>query len=303
MGNFLSDIFGGNKPDKPTYVAPKYTKLELAGLDTTYGKFNSQKDKFQDVQDTINESAFGYMGGLEKLRPGYKSGLDKAQQTADSLAAGNIPADVALKASQSSAFKGLTLGLGSQQRELLTERDLATTSLDLMGRGMQMQAGLRNETRGIMPLQAMNLAFTPQAIRSEDNMLAQYNNQITNRQAEANANVANMQANSNYAYDQQYGGNSLAGLLGGAGGGLLGAVGGLAASGGNPMGAMMGFGLGSSLGGGIGGSYGGAQGQGMGSIFQGFGSTAAMFGGYGLGGGFDGGGGGYGWGGWRGRNV
>jgi hypothetical protein len=303
MGNFLSDIFGGNKPKKPTYVAPNYTKLELAGLDTTYGKFNSQKDNFQDVQDTINESAFGYMRGLEELRPGYTGGLDKAQQIADSLVEGNIPADYALKMSQSSAFKGLTNGLGSQQREFLTERDLATTSLDLMGRGLQMQSNLRNETRSYMPLQALNLAFTPGAIRSEDNMLSQYNNQITNKQAEANANVANMQSNSNYAYDQKYGGNSLTGLLGGAGGGLLGAVGGLAASGGNPMGAMMGFGLGSSLGGGIGGSYGGAQGQGMGSIFQGVGSTASMLGSYGMGGGFGNGFGGGGWGNWRGSNV
>jgi hypothetical protein len=299
MGNFLSDIFGGNKPDKPTYVAPKYTKLELAGLDTTYGKFNSQKDNFQDVQDTINESAFGYMRGLEKLRPGYTGGLDKAQQIADSLVEGNIPADYALKMSQSSAFKGLTNGLGSQQRELLTARDLGTTSLDLMGRGLQMQSGLRNETRSYMPLQAMNLAFTPQAIRSEDNNLAQYNNQITNKQAEANANVANMQANSNYAYDQQYGGNSMTGLLGGAGGGLLGGLGGFFASGMNPMGAMMGAGIGSSLGGGIGGSFGGAQGQGMGSIFQGFGSNLSMLGSYGMGGGFDGGG--SGWGSWRGK--
>jgi hypothetical protein len=293
--------FGGSKPKKPEYVAPKYTKLELAGLDKTYDKFNSQRDEFADVQDTILQSAGGYLDALESLRPGYKSGLDKAQQMADSLAGGNIPADVALKLSQTSAFKGLTNGLGSQQRELLTARDLGTTSLDLMGRGLQMQSNLRNETRSYMPLQALNLAFTPEAIRSEDNMLSQYNNQITNKQAEANANVANMQANSNYAYDQKYGGNSLTGLLGGAGGGLLGAVGGFAASGGNPMGAMMGFGLGSSLGGGIGGSYGGAQGQGMGSIFQGFGSTASMLGSYGMGGGFDGGG--SGWGGWRSRGY
>ena len=289
--------FGGSKPKKPQYVAPNYTKLELAGLDKTYDKFNNQKDEFADVQETIRQSASGYLDALDSLRPGYKSGLDKAQQMADSLVDGNIPADVALKLSQTSAFKGLTNGLGSQQRELLTARDLGTTSLDLMGRGLQMQAGLRNETRGIMPLQAMNLAFTPQAIRSEDNMLSQYNNQITNKQAEANANVANMQSQSNYAYDQKYGGNSLTGLLGGGGGALLGgAIGSMIMPG---AGTMIGAGLGSSLGGAIGGSYGGAQGQGMGSIFQGFGSTASMFGGYGLGGGFDGGG--SGWGGWRGR--
>jgi hypothetical protein len=176
------------------------------------------------------------------------------------------------------------------------------TSLDLMGRGLQMQSNLRNETRSYMPLQALNLAFTPEAIRSEDNMLSQYNNQITNKQAEANANAANMQSQSNYAYDQKYGGNSLTGLLGGAGGGLLGAVGGYAATGfTNPMGALMGAGIGSSLGGGIGGSYGGAQGQGMGSIFQGFGSTASMLGSYGMGGGFDGFG--SGWGGWKSRGY
>ncbi|NDB96527.1 MAG: hypothetical protein EBZ78_10285, partial [Verrucomicrobia bacterium] len=212
----------------------------------------------------------------EKLQPGYKAGLTKAQQTADSLAKAQIPADVAQKVSQSAAFKGLMTGLPGEQRKSVEARDLGLTSLDLMGRGLAAQQNLRAEANAMMPLQALNLAFSPQAIRAEDVRLAEYNNQIKNRQADANASTHNRQQDMNYQYDQQYGGSPFSGILGGLGGGLAGA--GIGFAMGGPAGALMGAGMGAQVGGGIGGGFGGAQGQQMGGIFSGLGSSLAGLG-------------------------
>lgn len=267
------------KPDKPQFQAPQYTELSLPELRTALEKFVGQEGMFDELQGTLTSSATKRMDALETLRPGYKAGLDKAQQVADSYAQGNVPADVAQKISQSAAFKGLMTGSGAQQRSQIEARDLGLTSMDLQGRGLAAQQAIRAETQAMMPLQALNLAFTPQYIRQEDVSTATYNNQIKNQQAAANADTYNRQQMMNYQYDQQYGGSPLGGILGGAGGM---AIGGLLGSVVPGIGTVVGMGLGSALGGGIGGSFGGAQGQGMGGIFSNVGS---MLGGLGAGGG------------------
>ena len=244
----------GDDPDKPQYVAAQLEKLSLPDRLKALDDFIAQKDKFGGIQETIKSSASGYLDSLDALRPGYKAGLDKTQQTADSLAQGLMPDDVASKVSRSAAFKGLTAGLGGAGRSQLEARDMARTSFDLMGQGITMQQGLRQETRGLMPLQSMNLAFTPQNIRQEDVSLAQYNNNITNRQAELNANVYNRQQDANYAYESEYNGSPFAGIAGsvlGAGLGILAA----------PATGGMSIPLGMSMGGAIGGQFGGARGM------------------------------------------
>jgi hypothetical protein len=183
-----------------------------------------------------------------------------------------MPADVAEKISKSAAFKGLTAGLSGQQRQTLEARDMGTTSLALMGQGIGMQQQLRQEAQTWMPLQALNLAFSPQAIRQEDVTLAEYNNKIKNQQAEANANTYNRQQQANYEYDSRYGGSPFAGLAGGLGGAGIGAAIGSVVPG---IGTLAGAGLGSALGGGIGGAFGGAQSQQFGGIFSNFGSSLA----------------------------
>lgn len=275
----------GSDPKKPEFKAAQYTEAELSALKTAFEKFNEQGDQFEKTQGTIKKSASGYLDALESLRPGYKAGIDKAQQTADSLAQGLPPADVAQRISRGAAFKGLTAGLGQNQRATLEARDYGQTSLDLMGKGLGMQQQLRAETMGYMPMQALNLAFTPQQIRAEDNQINLYNNQIKNRQAEANANVYNQQQQSNYQYDQQYGGNSFLGAAGGLLGGAVGA--GIGAMTGGPMGALTGAGMGMNFGGGLGGQLGGAQGAGMGQVFQGAGNMMSTFGGLDMGGFFN----------------
>lgn len=259
-----------SKPNKPQFQAPKYTELSLPELRTALSKFIGQEGDFQGIQDTITSSATKRMDALETLQPGYKAGLGQAQQVADSLAGGNIPADVAQKISQSAAFKGLMTGMSGQQRQTIEARDLGLTSLDLQGRGLAAQQALRAEANTQMPMQALNLAFSPQAIRQEDVSLAQYNNQIKNRQADANANTHNQQQMANYQYDQQYGGSPFAGLFGGLGGAGIGAAIGSFVPG---IGTLAGAGLGSALGGGIGGAFGGAQSQQFGGIFSNVGSA------------------------------
>jgi len=257
----------GSKPSKPQYQAPQYTELSLPELRTALSKFIDQEQDFGGLQNAITSSATKRMDALETLQPGYKAGLSQAQQVADSLAGGNIPTDVAQKISQSAAFKGLMTGMSGQQRSTVEARDLGLTSLDLQSRGLAGQQALRAEANAQMPLQALNLAFTPQAIRAEDVGLAQYNNQIKNQQATASASTYNRQQDANYAYDSQYGGNP----FGAIGGGILGAGLGLVASGGNPMGGMMGFGMGSRMGG----FFGGGVGQGVGSAMSGIGFGGA----------------------------
>jgi len=254
----------GSSPDKPQYQTPKYTELSLPELRTALSKFIDQEQDFGKLQDVISSSATKRMDALETLQPGYKAGLTQAQQVADSLAGGNIPADVAQRISQSAAFKGLMTGMSGQQRSTIEARDLGLTSLDLQGRGLAAQQALRAEANAQMPLQALNLAFSPQAIRSEDVTLAEYNNKIKNQQAEANANTYNRQQDANYEYDSKYGGSPWGSIAGG----ILGAGLGIAAA---PFTGGMSIPMGLSMGSAIGGSFGGGQGIGMANMLGGIG--------------------------------
>ena len=267
------------KPSKPQYQTPKYTELSLPELRSTIETFLSQRENLPKTQDFISESAQLRLGALDKLLPGYSEGVAAAQKIASSYAGGNPPSDVAQKVSQSAAFKGLMTGLQGPQRQTIEARDFGQTSSDFQMRGLALQQALRAEANAQMPLQALNLAFSPQAIRSEDVTLAEYNNKIKNQQAEANANTYNRQQDANYEYDSKYGGSPFGSLLGGTLGAGLGAGIGFLASGGNPMGALTGGGLGMSLGGGVGGSFGGGQGMTMGGILGGAGGMISNFGG------------------------
>lgn len=274
---FLSNLFGGGEPDKPNYVAPTLSKVQLSDFKTALDKFNSQEINFEDLQKTILSSAEKYQSALEKLSPGYKEGFDKTQQIAMSRAAGDLGADVAQKVSRTAAFKGLTSGIQGPARSTLEARDLGMTSYELQNSGVGMLGALREETRGLMPLQALNMAFTPQQIRAEDNTLAYYNNEVANRQAEWNAQVANMNAQASYEHEARYGGNPLGSLLGGAAGAGAGFLIGNAIAPG--VGGLIGAGMGMSTGSGVAGAYGGAQGRGMGNMLGGLGGTLTGFGG------------------------
>lgn len=260
---------GGSKPSKPQFQAPQYTELSLPELRTALESFVGQEGMFDKLQGTLSSSATKRMDALEALRPGYKAGLDKAQQVADSNAEGNIPADVAQKISQSAAFKGLMTGGGAQQRSQIEARDLGLTSMDLQGRGLAAQQAIRAETQAMMPLQALNLAFTPQYIRQEDVSTATYNNQIKNQQAAANADTYNRQQMMNYQYDQQYGGSPWAAV----GGGILGAGLGVMAA---PFTGGMSIPMGLSLGSALGGYAGGGQGLAMANTLGGVGAVGTQ---------------------------
>ena len=292
--------FGGNDPKKPNYIAPTFTEAELDSLKELFEKFSGQKESFESFQDTILDSASKYKGALEKLSPGFQAGMDKTDQIAASRMDGLVGSDTAGRVQRSAAYRGLLSGGGRNAAMGLTARDLGTTELELQDSGMSIAGTRRGEERSFMPMQALNLAFTPGQIAERDDRLNYYNTGIKNMQAQANADAYNANQKASYEWESQYGGNGLGAVLGGLGGGAGGAALGAAVGTfifpgiGTAGGALIGGGLGMAAGGSFAGQSGGAQGRQMGTMFGGLGSSLSGFGSLGAGGGMKTGyGGGY----------
>ena len=254
-----------NDPEKQKFSLLELQQLKLPGLDEALDKFIKQKGSFQGVTDTIKESASQKMSALDELFPGYKAGLTKTQQVADQESQGLLPSDAYKGVIGSSAWTGLSSGLvgGSGARTALESRDIAQYSVNTINRGLARQQANRGEANAMMPMSAMNLAFTPQQIRQEDVGMAQYNNNISNQQAIMNNQIQNKQYESDYLYNQQYGGNP----WGAIGGSFLGAgLGALAAPYTNGMSIPMGMAMGSTLGGAAGGGQGNAYGSALSGV-------------------------------------
>jgi hypothetical protein len=252
-----------SKPKKPQLE--QYTAPDIS---TSLDKFIAQGAKFPGMQDTITESARASLQAKEELFPGYTGTLGQAWQLAQSRGQGLVDPETAQRVSQMAAQSGFATGTGpgSEQMGLQAAKQYGMTAQQLQDSGVQMGAGLRAEANAMMPYQAINLAFTPQAIRAEDLSIGQ-----------ANTNIRNQQQMANYQYDQQYGGSPWAGLAGGLlGGGAGFALGNAIMPG---VGGILGAGMGSQLGGGMGGAFGGAQSQQMGGMFGGLGQSLSTLGG------------------------
>ena len=302
-----------SKPKKPQVTAPQYPSAEavtptfqqltLPELRTALTKFAEQERDFPGLQKTISTSAREALKAREELFPGYMGTLGQAWQIAQERGAGLVSPEIAERVSKMAAEGGFATGTlpGSEQTRLQAARSYGLTAQQLQDSGMQIGQALRAEAVSTMPLQALNLAFTPQQIRQEDVNLAMYNNQIANRQAlaraqavaqqgnlqaQANADAFNRQQQINYEYGQRYGGSPFGGILGGALGMGAGAAIGSVIPG---IGTMIGAGLGAQLGGGVGGAFGGAQSQQFGGIFGGLGGSIAGLGSMNQFGGFGGG--------------
>lgn len=256
----------GGAPELQQYVAPKLSK--------TFQKFVGQKKEFPGIQDVVKESAKLALQAREELFPGYMGTLGQAWQIAKERGEGLVSPEIAKRVSEMAAQYGFSTGTGpgSEQMGLQAAKQYGLTAQQLQDSGMQIGQALRAEAVGTMPLQALNLAFTPAQIRSEDVQIGMYNNQIANQQA---------------MLDAQYGGSPFGGILGGVlGTGAGFAIGNMVAPG---FGGLIGAGLGAQLGGGVGGAFGGAQGRQFGGIFSGLGGSLAGLGAMGqFGGGFGG---------------
>jgi hypothetical protein len=252
-----------SKPKKPQLE--QYTPPDIS---TSLDKFIAQGAKFPGMQDTLTQSAAESLKAKEALFPGYMGTLGQAWQLAQSRSEGLVDPETAKRVSEMAAQYGFATGTGpgSEQMGLQGAKQYGLTAVGLQDSGMQIGAGLRAEGNAMMPYQAINLAFTPQAIRAEDLSIGQ-----------ANTNIRNQQQMVNYRYDQQYGGNPWAGIAGGLlGGGAGFAVGNAIAPG---VGGLLGAGMGSQLGGGMGGVFGGAQSQQLGGMFGGLGQSLGTLGG------------------------
>jgi hypothetical protein len=249
------------KPELQQYTPPT--------IESSVDKFIAQGGKFPGIQETITKSASEALKAREELFPGYAGTLGQAWQIAQERGAGLVSPEISKRVSQLAAQGGFSTGTlpGSEQSLLQAAQSYGLTAQQLQDSGVQLGQALRGEANAMMPLQALNLAFTPQGIRAEDISVGQYNTQVANQQQMINSQ-----------YDQQYGGSPFAGIMGGVLGAGAGAGLGYAMSGGSPMGALMGGGMGAQLGGGVGGAFGGAQSQQFGGIFSGLGGSMAGLG-------------------------
>ena len=286
-------LLGGNDPKKPNFIAPTFTEAELASMKELFEKFSGQKESFESFQDTILNSAQKYKGALDKLSPGFQAGMDKTDQIAASRMDGLVGADTAGRAMRSAAYQGLLSGGGRNAAMGLTARDLGKAEYDIQDSGMSIAGTRRGEERSFMPMQALNLAFTPKEIAQRDDQLEYYNTGVQNMQAKANADTYNANQSASYEWESTYGGSGMGAMVGGLGGGAGGAalgavVGTFVFPGiGTAGGALIGGGLGMAAGGSFAGSYGGAKGRQQGAMYSGLGSSLSGFGGMAATGGAD----------------
>lgn len=246
-GHFYFD--SGGSPQL-SYV--NLEELNLPDILKSLDKFLEQKDFLPRFQDMLSDSAKLRQGALNELQPGYKESMDKSMQIANERMGGLMPADIAQKVSQIAAYNSLNGGYGggSQAGRFLEARNYGLSSLDLQNSGVSMSQGLRSETQALMPLQAINMAFTPQQLRADDVNIGMYNTNVRNQEAMYNTGVRNQQAQ----LDAQNSGSPWAGIAGTVVGGALGAIAAPATGG-------LSIPLGMSLGGMIGGQFGGAKGM------------------------------------------
>lgn len=227
-------------------------QLNLPDILKSLDKFLGQGDYLPKFQQMLTSSAKERQGGLEELRPGYQASMDKAMQVANERAEGLMPADVAERVSKIAAYGSVAGGYGggSQAGRFTEARNYGLTSMDLQNSGLALGQSVRSETQALMPLQGINLAFTPQQLRADEANLGMYNNNVINQERMYNTGVKNQQAQ----LDAQNSGSPWAGIAGTVVGGALGAIAAPATGG-------MSIPLGMSLGGAIGGQFGGAKGM------------------------------------------
>lgn len=252
MGVGGSGHFYFDSGDAPQLSQVKLEELNLPDILNSLEKFLGQKDFLPRFQDMLTTSAKGRQSALDELQPGYKDSMDKSMQIANERMGGLMNADIAKKVSEISAYNAIAGGYGggSQMGRFLEAKNYGLTSLDMQNSGLALAQGLRSETQALMPLQGINLAFTPQQLRADEVNIGMYNTNVRNQEAMYNTGVKNQQAQ----LDAQYSGSPWAGIAGTVVGGALGAIAAPATGG-------MSIPLGMSLGGAIGGQFGGAKGM------------------------------------------
>jgi len=252
MGVGGSGHFYFDSGDAPQLSMVDLEELKLPDILASLEKFLGQKDFLPKFQDMLSSSASLRKDALNELQPGYKESMDKSMQIANERMGGLMPADIAKKVSEIAGYNALSGGYsgGSQAGRFLEAKNYGLTSLDLQNSGVAMSQGLRSETQALMPLQAINMAFTPQQLRADEVNIGMYNTNVRNQEAMYNTGVKNQQAQ----LDAQNSGSPWAGIAGTVVGGALGAI---AA----PVTGGLSIPLGMSLGGMIGGQFGGAKGM------------------------------------------
>jgi len=155
----LSDIFG-TKPDIAPYVPTEFGPEQIKALKENIEAFpwiNQLGDIFQSyMTDAFNTAIPGFS---DILKMGGKL-TEQMQSTAAEELSGKIPKDVQEAVQRSSAFQNLMSGGGGAMADANSARNYGLTSLDMIGKGAQLQETAGNAAQRWAGL-ASNLIMNP----------------------------------------------------------------------------------------------------------------------------------------------
>lgn len=161
---------------------PQLKKLELESLDSIFREFLGQEKQVADLSlfaDALNED---YQNRLQKVAPNLLSSLSQFDQNTSNLLQGILPDDVNQNIQRLAAEQSILGGYGatSGMGRNLVARDLGLTTLQLQQQGASNLSDIANLSRFLNPADPQEWLFSPSALMTRSDQLAQYNNEITN---------------------------------------------------------------------------------------------------------------------------
>jgi hypothetical protein len=213
-------------------------RLKLPSIDSIDDKYTAQGKQLPELYNFSTDVNQAYRDQLSQTAPELAQSAEQLSASTNSLLRGEIPQDVADQIRRQTAERGVLggYGSGSGMGRNLTARDLGLTSLDMMRQGAQTLPEVAQLAAALNPVSVQDSIFSPGAIMSREDSVAQYNNQIGNTWRYARANAAfiprgpsDWSAGLGFLSSQLNGG-------GGGGGGQPSGVGAISAPGGGGVG-------------------------------------------------------------------
>jgi len=155
----LSDIFG-TKPKIAPYIPTEFGPEQIKALKENIAAFPEITKLGNLYQDYMTSAFNEAIPGFSDILATGGALTQKMQATAGEELAGEIPQDVQEQVQRSSAFQNLMSGGGGGMASANTARNFGLTSLDLIGKGAQLQETAGNAAQRWAGL-ASNLVMSP----------------------------------------------------------------------------------------------------------------------------------------------